>query len=86
MFTEGAASIPKNGIQAVPNQLMAKLPRENVRLNTRVTSFAKGQVQATSGNITIRYACQHVVLASDPLSAGRFLQDNTAFSIPEARR
>lgn len=44
MFGEGSAAIPKKGIQAIPNQLMAKLKNTKIHFNTPVKSIQDQQV------------------------------------------
>ena len=57
------------------------------RLNTKVISFSKGQVQAVDAvGINTIFKCQEVVLAVDPESFNRFLGDKQDFTIPEKRR
>lgn len=35
MFTEGSATLPLQGMQAIPDQLVARLPSDRVKLNHR---------------------------------------------------
>lgn len=87
MFTTGSASIPLRGMGQVPQQIADKLPDRTLRLNTKVTSFSKGQVQAVdAAGINTIFKCEEVVLAVDPESFNRFMGDKLDFTIPEKRR
>ena len=44
MFGEGSAAIPKKGIQAIPNQLMAQLKQTKIHFNTPVKSIQDQQI------------------------------------------
>lgn len=49
MFGKGSASIPKKGIQAIPNQLMARLKHTKIHFNTPVNSIQDQEVTFKNG-------------------------------------
>ncbi|WP_460504228.1 FAD-dependent oxidoreductase, partial [Hymenobacter agri] len=70
-FVTGDAAIPALGIQALPEQLAARLPAGSVRLNTSVAGIVDGsQVRLTTGQVLQASA---VVLATDGLTTLRLL-------------
>ncbi|MEM9083537.1 MAG: NAD(P)/FAD-dependent oxidoreductase [Planctomycetota bacterium] len=62
MFARGNTTLPADGMQAIPDQLAAKLPEETVRLRTRALSIDGTRVQAMSGGV---FEADHVVIATD---------------------
>ena len=68
-FAAGVPGVPVNGMQALPNHIAASL-RNEVELNTRVTSLKENstgvEVATETGIINARYA----VVATDPRNAG----------------
>ena len=62
MFADGDASLPANGMGAIPMQLAAPLPKGAVRLNTQVTRVAPLAVETASGE---RIEALAVVVAAD---------------------
>jgi len=44
MFGKGSAAIPKKGIQAIPNQLIAQLKQTKIHFNTPIESIQDQQV------------------------------------------
>lgn len=50
MFAEGYAAIPAKGMQAIPDQLLSRLNKTEVRYNTRVEQVKDGQVHTSSGD------------------------------------
>ena len=71
-FSTGAAAVPARGMQAIPQQLAAKLPEGTVRTGCEVTAIEKGLVQLADGS-TI--AADHVVLATDGATAARLADE-----------
>jgi phytoene dehydrogenase-like protein len=69
MFARGSATLPAGGMQAIPEQLAARLPAGAVRLGTPVRSLAEGRARTDEGEI----AARHVLLATDGSSASRLL-------------
>jgi phytoene dehydrogenase-like protein len=51
MFSEGNASLPANGMGAIPDQLASALPLESIRLNTRVISVSHGSALLANGEL-----------------------------------
>ncbi|SDG85634.1 NAD(P)/FAD-dependent oxidoreductase [Psychroflexus sediminis] len=51
MFGEGSAAIPKKGIQAIPNQLMAQLKHTKIHFNTPVESIQDQEIAFKNGSI-----------------------------------
>jgi protoporphyrinogen oxidase len=49
MFTEGNATIPEAGIQAIPEQLASKLPLGSIHLNQTVSSVIGNEVTLENG-------------------------------------
>jgi protoporphyrinogen oxidase len=50
MFGEGLAVIPKEGIQAIPNQLKSQLTKTVFRFNTKVTTVEEGRIVLEDGS------------------------------------
>ena len=70
-FVTGEAAIPALGIQALPEQLAARLPAGTVQLNTTVAGIVDGrEVRLTTGKVLRASA---VVLATDGLATLRLL-------------
>lgn len=69
MFTRGFATLPAGGMQAIPEQLAARLPPGAVRLGTPVRALKGGRALTDAGGIEAR----HVVLATDGTAASRLL-------------
>jgi phytoene dehydrogenase-like protein len=70
MFAQGAAAIPNAGMQAIPRQLASRLPQGSVRLNAPVEHVWSGGVRLRSEE---ELSAGAVVVASDPVTAGRLL-------------
>ena len=81
MFSEGAATLPAAGMQAIPNQLAAWLPASSIRLNTRVAEVTANGVVLTSGEHLTAAA---VVLATDGTAAAALCGD--VVSSPDLER
>ena len=54
MFAEGTASLPKNGIEAIPNQLKNGLKRTAIHLNKPVAEIRDHDLELKSGEIIPR--------------------------------
>ena len=63
MFAEGAAVLPRTGIQAVAEQLADRLPRESIRYGAEVTSLREDGVELAGGE---RLRAHRVVGATSP--------------------
>ncbi|MDM8006384.1 MAG: NAD(P)/FAD-dependent oxidoreductase [Phycisphaerae bacterium] len=68
MFAVGDNAVPARGMGAIPEQLASRLPREQVRLLTRVETIQPGEVVLATGE-TLRAAA--IVLAADGAEAAR---------------
>ncbi len=62
MFSDGAAAIPAAGMQAIPEQLAARLPRGSIMLNTAVTAVSDRAVTTAEG---VELTADAIVLATD---------------------
>lgn len=49
LFARGRATLPREGMQAIPDQLAAKLPKDSLHLNTRVTELTPEGVRFADG-------------------------------------
>jgi protoporphyrinogen oxidase len=49
MFTEGNATIPAGGIQAIPEQLASKLPSASIQLNQTISSVIGNEITLENG-------------------------------------
>lgn len=70
MFSEGFATLPADGMQAIPDQLAAQLPRGSLRLNAAVYAVEPRAITLESGE---RIAADAVVVATDAGTAERLL-------------
>jgi phytoene dehydrogenase-like protein len=70
MFARGSATLPAEGMQAIPQQLANGLPPGLIRVNTPVRSVEPGCVQLASGE---RIDCRAAVVATDADSARQLL-------------
>ncbi len=68
MLAAGRAAVPAAGMQAIPDQLAARLPAGAVRLATRVTAARRQGVILQSGE---RIEAEAVVIATDGPAAAR---------------
>jgi phytoene dehydrogenase-like protein len=90
MFSRGSATLPAAGMQAIPDQLAARLPASGLRLQCPVRSVQEGRVETDSGLITTK----NLILATDATDAATLIPGRTAprwnrttcfyFSVPEA--
>ncbi len=63
MFGEGLAVIPKEGIQAIPNQLKSQLTKTVFRFNTKVKTVEEGRVVLEDGS---DITSDIIIIATDP--------------------
>jgi phytoene dehydrogenase-like protein len=68
-FVRGTPALPENGMQALPDQLAARLPDGMLRLSTPVTAVRGSLVRTASGSVRARA----VVVATDPRNAATFI-------------
>ena len=69
-FYNGDAVLPERGMQAIPEQLAAKLPAESLRLNAPVAAI-EGQIVRLENGETIQ--ADKIVIATDAATADRLL-------------
>ena len=67
MLAEGRTVVPAAGIQAIPEQIAATLPKGSIQLGTRVKNVSKGSIETELGKIS----ALAVVIATDSPEAGR---------------
>jgi phytoene dehydrogenase-like protein len=70
MFATGRATLPSQGIQAIPEQLTRELSRGTVHFESRVRSLQPQSVELESGETL---AAENIVLATDAPEAYRLL-------------
>ncbi len=70
MFCDGNASLPANGMGAIPDQLASALPPDSVRLNTKVMSVSPTIVTLEYGE---RLKARAVVVATEGPEACRLI-------------
>lgn len=63
MFGEGLAVIPKDGIQAIPNQLQAQLTKTICKFNTKVKIVEEKRIILTDGSVI---TSDIIIIATDP--------------------
>ncbi len=81
MFAEGDTVVPAAGMEAIPKQLAAPLPKEALQLNTRVADVdPDGTIRLDDG--TTR-SSEQVVIATNAATAHRLLHDD---AIPTKQR
>jgi phytoene dehydrogenase-like protein len=69
-FVKGTPGLPAGGMQALPEQLHARLPATTVRLNTAVRAVRPGVLETDTGG---QWRARAVVVAADPSTAARLL-------------
>lgn len=72
MFDRAGAALPAHGMQAIPDQLAAKLPQGSVRCGHSVAAVAPGAVTLSTGE-TLR--ARHIVLATSQIAAEKLLPE-----------
>jgi phytoene dehydrogenase-like protein len=50
-LADGDSAVPEAGMQAIPDQLAARLPNGTIRLNTPVRSVGQGEVRTDDGTV-----------------------------------
>lgn len=75
MFSAGFATLPARGMQAIPDQLAARLPHDSIRLHAAVRAVEPRAVILENGE---RLEADTVVVATDASTAGRLLPGATA--------
>ncbi|MBX9624032.1 MAG: FAD-dependent oxidoreductase [Gemmataceae bacterium] len=73
MFAEGPGAVPANGMQAIPEQIAAKLPTDSVRLNAAVEAVGQREVTLAGGEVLRAGA---VVVATDGPAAAKLLGED----------
>ena len=69
-FVDGPGAVPAHGMQAIPEQLAARLPPGSVRLNAKAEALADNAVTLSGGEVLRARA---VVVAADGSAAARLL-------------
>ena len=72
MFSTGDATLPAEGMEAIPRQIAAGLPASSIRLNTLVTRVQSGYVRLGSGE---EVRAQAVVIAAQSPAADELLDE-----------
>jgi phytoene dehydrogenase-like protein len=90
MFSRGSATLPAAGMQAIPEQLAARLPASTLRLRCPVRSVEEGRVETEAGEIRAKT----ILLATDGTTAATLVPGRSAprwnrttclyFAAPEA--
>jgi len=62
MFATGSATLPANGMQAIPRQIAAKLPVGTVRTKAQVRAIQEGGVELAHGE---RITARAIIVATD---------------------
>lgn len=62
MFATGSATLPANGMQAIPRQLAAALPAGAVRTKSQVRAIGDGEIELASGE---RLSARAIIVATD---------------------
>jgi phytoene dehydrogenase-like protein len=68
MLARGESTLPARGIRAIPEQLAAKIPSQNISLNSPVAAIEQNTVHLKDGR---SLSAKAVVLATDGQSAAR---------------
>jgi protoporphyrinogen oxidase len=71
MFSEGFAALPADGMQAIPEQLVAKIPSDHVMLNTKVIGIGENFVEIDTG---VKIEASAIVIATDGSEAGKLVK------------
>lgn len=81
MFGQGDATLPSNGMQALPEQLKAHLPSQSIRLNTPVATIESDQVITREGE-ALPFAS--IVIATEQSSAAKLIPELASDRPPRA--
>lgn len=63
MFSEGHAAVPKNGIQAISDQLVSRLSKTTLRFNTAVRKIENKNIDLENGE---SIQANQIIIATDP--------------------
>ena len=63
MFSQGRATLPEKGIQAIPMQLEAQLQKTKIRFNTPVAAIEDDKIICTNGD---RLNAERIIIATEP--------------------
>ena len=74
MFSQGDATVPSAGMQAIPQQIADSLPAEAIRLNTRVSDITEQTVTTESGE---KLEAKAIVLATANPEATQLAETET---------
>ena len=74
MFAQGSATLPSRGMQAIPEQLAARLPEEAIQYHQPVESIEG----TTAHSLGEKYTAKQLVLAADGESSERLLPGITS--------
>jgi phytoene dehydrogenase-like protein len=75
MFATGYATLPRDGMRALPRQLAAGLPTDRIRLHARVRALQGTRVELTTGE---QLDAEAIVLATDARNAPVLVPDSRA--------
>lgn len=73
-FTNGCATLPAGGMQAIPNQLASRLPAESLFYKTDVESISEGVVSTGAGELR----AEQIVIATDGSTAAKWFPERVA--------
>lgn len=73
MFATGSATLPAQGMGAIPRQLVEQLPAGTVRTNAKVRTLRAGRVELASGEVL---SARAVMLATDARHANVLVPGN----------
>ena len=62
MFGEGHAAIPKNGIEAIPKQILQNLTKSEIKLKTKVTSIKNDEITLLNST---KLKSDYIIIATD---------------------
>lgn len=74
MFAQGKATLPRDGMQAIPEQLASRLAPGTIRFESPVSSLTTNGVQLASGETL---SASKLVIATDARTAAHLLPDQT---------
>lgn len=77
MFAKGSATLPRDGMRAIPDQMSAALPPGSIRLNTAVRSIKDDSVELANGE---RMSARAIVIATDAHNASALVPRTPAVS------
>jgi len=72
IFAEGSTTLPAQGICSIPDQLAGQLPKESIRLNTKVASVAPGSALLEYGE---QMKAKAIVVATEGPEANRLVPE-----------